>query len=400
LQGAADAAAMGALRELQQGNTATISTAGLNDAALNGYANGVNGVKVSINNPPLYGNYAGNSSAVEAMVTENARTFFMAVLGKSSITISARGVAKMASASGSIGGCIFALNSSASRSFQIAGGTSVTTACSAVVNSSDASQAFEMEGSETLYLKNSAKVGVVGGWTLSGSTSLYDVATSATTKPVKTTAATDPLASIAAPKSGTIVSTKPVSYDMNNKPANNTLQPGVYCGGLQVQNTNGTTYTMAAGTYIMAGGGLTFNSLAKIDATAGVTVYNTSSTGWGCSSTYTFSPITIDGQATVNWKAPTSGSLEGIAIFQDRNQGTASSQNKIVGGSTTAIDGALYFRNSKLLFSGANSSTGYMLLVADTITINGNSTIGNNYATLTAATNPFAPTATGGGLVE
>src|ERR1700704_4167381 len=61
VQSAADAAAIGALRELELGNSSTISPAGLNDAALNGFANGVNHTTVTINNPPRSGSYQGDS---------------------------------------------------------------------------------------------------------------------------------------------------------------------------------------------------------------------------------------------------------------------------------------------------------------------------------------------------
>ena len=106
----------------------------------------------------------------------------------------------------------------------------------------------------------------------------------------------DPLASFVAPTAGTIVSKTPAYFDMNKKPPANTISPGVYCGGLSVGNTNGAAFTMSPGVYIMAGGGLVFNSQAVITGT-GVTVYNTSSAGWGCSSTYNYTPVTISGQA-------------------------------------------------------------------------------------------------------
>ena len=51
---------------------------------------------------------------------------------------------------------------------------------------------------------------------------------------------------------------------MNSKPANNTLLPGVYCGGLTIGNTNGTAFTLSPGVYIMAGGGLMLNSQAVV----------------------------------------------------------------------------------------------------------------------------------------
>jgi hypothetical protein len=407
LQAAADAAAMGGLRELELGSSNLVVTAGQNDASLNGFTNGVNNTTVTINNPPAAGGYQGNTNAVEAIVSQTVPTFFMMILGRNSVSVSARAVAMTSSSSGSIGGVIFALDPTASRALQIAGATSVTSAGSIIVDSNN-SAAFEMEGSETLYMQNHSKVGVYGNWQLNGQTQVWDVASNAKTSPVTIASrVADPLASVPEPTSGTVVSGSAVTYDMNHKPANNTLQPGVYCGGLTVNNTNGATFTMASGTYIMAGGGFRLQSQAIVSATGGVTVFNTaanSSNMWGCSSTSSYSPVSINGQATLTMSAPTSGSLVGIAFFEDRSTtvtGTnpTANPNQIVGSSTVTVNGALYFHNTELQFSGANSVNGYMVIVADMLVINGNSTFGNNYSSLSSS-NYFAPQSTGGGLVE
>jgi hypothetical protein len=406
-QAAADAAAMGGLRELELGHTTTIATAGLNDASLNGFTTGVANTTVTINNPPLSGSYQGNSSAVEAIVSRTVPTFFMMIVGTNSAQISARAVAQTTSSSGSIGGCIFALDPTAQESFQIAGSSSTTTAGSVIVDSSNA-DAFEMEGSETFYLQNHSKVGVYGSSQLAGQTQLWDVISNAKTNPVALASrVADPLASVPVPSAGPVVSSHAASYDMNNKPPNNTLQPGVYCGGLTVNNTNGVAFTMAAGTYIMAGGGLKFQSLAIINAAAGVTIYNTAANAtqmWGCSGASAYSPISISGQANLTMNAPVSGALTGIAFFEDRSTSVTGSNptanpNQIAGGASTTINGALYFKNTQLLFSGTNSVNGYMVIVADMLKINGNSTFGNNYSSLSSS-NYFAPQSTGGGLVE
>jgi hypothetical protein len=406
LQTAADAAAMGGLRELELGNATTIVAAGLNDAALNGFTNGSGNTAVTINNPPLSGSYAGDPRAVEAIVSRRIPTFFMMILGANSLQISARAVGRTTSSAGSIGGCIFALDSNARRSFQIAGAPSTFTACSILVNSTD-DEGFEMEGSEVLHLGSHAKVGVYGGWQLNGQ-SVIDDAMNRPTNPIKLTSrVNDPLASLPVPSPGPVVSTRPASYDMNNKPVDDTLQPGVYCGGLTINNTGGVQFRMSAGTYIIAGGGLRFQSQARIDATAGVTIYNTAANAahmWGCDGSASYAPVTIDGQAMLKMKAPVSGTFTGIAFFEDRDRAVTGSNpnsnpNKIVGGSSTWIDGALYFKNTQLQFSGTNSSGGYMVIVADMVQINGNSSFGNNYSTLNAS-NYFAPQSTGGGLTE
>lgn len=406
LQTAADSAAMGALRELELGNTSNIVQAGLNDAALNGFSNGNTNTTVAIHNPPVGGRYAGDSRAVEAVVTKTIPTFFMMILGANSLEVSARAVGRTTSTAGSIGGCIFALDATHYRSLQIAGAPNVYTACSALVNSRD-DQAFEMEGSEVLHLGGHAKVGVYGGWKLTGQ-SVIDDAMNMPTDPITLSArVNDPLASVPVPSAGPVVSGAPVNFDSNHRPTNNTLQPGVYCGGLTVNNTGGTKFTMAAGTYIMAGGGVRFQSQAWIDANAGVTIYNTAANAshmWGCGSSSPYAPVVIDGQAILTMKAPVSGPYVGIAMFEDRDTAVTgtnptSNPNKIVGGSTSFIDGALYFRNTQLQFSGTNSVNGYMVIVADMVQISGNSTFGNNYSSL-SSTNYFAPVSTGGGLTE
>ncbi|HLJ48754.1 MAG TPA: hypothetical protein VKU01_22210 [Bryobacteraceae bacterium] len=164
--------------------------------------------------------------------------------------------------------------------------------------------------------------------------------------------------------------------------------------------SGGGTITLSPGTYVLAGGGLTVNSTANITG-VGVTFYNTASTSgnsWGCPFNTSHAPITFSGQGAVILQAPTTGSQVGMLFFDDRSI-YDSRNNKIVGGASSTFDGALYFRNSPLTFGGSNSTSGYMVLVANTVNINGTSSIGNNYATLSDP-NPFAPSSTGGGLVE
>jgi RHS repeat-associated protein len=285
----------------------------------------------------------------------------------------AKTVKAQAQASQSAAACLYALDSSASQSFYITGSTSISTSCSVVVESS-AGQAFYMSGTETLDLQNSAQVGVVGGYALTGQTSIVNTTTGKKVTPVTITSPGDPLAFLPVPTSGTIIGKSHTSYDMNNKPANNTLSPGVYCGGLTIGNTNGATFTMSPGTYIMAGSGLTINSLGIVSG-SGVTVYNTSSTGRGCSASSSYTPITISGQANVTLSAPTSGSLAGVILFGDRAgySTVGSCQDQINGGASTTFNGAMYFKSDTLLFNGNNSSNGCMTAVADKINFNGNS---------------------------
>jgi RHS repeat-associated protein len=231
-----------------------------------------------------------------------------------------------------------------------------------------------MSGTETVNLQNNAQVGVVGGYALTGQTSLVNSTTGQKVTPVTVTSPGDPFAFLPVPTQGTIIGKSHTSYDMNNKPANNTLLPGTYCGGLTIGNTNGTTFTMSPGTYIMAGGGFTVNSLGIING-SGVTVYNTSSSGWGCSASSSYTPITISGQANVTLTAPSTGALAGMIFFGDRAgcSTLGNCQDQINSGSITKLNGAMYFKTDTLVFSGTASNTGCMTVAADKININGNS---------------------------
>jgi len=98
-QAAADAAAAGALFQLQQGaGNAAITSAAQADAALNGFTNGMSNTAVTVNHPPLNGSLAGNSSAVEVIVHQTVRTFFLSVIGQSQAGVAARAVETLGAA--------------------------------------------------------------------------------------------------------------------------------------------------------------------------------------------------------------------------------------------------------------------------------------------------------------
>jgi hypothetical protein len=106
-----------------------------------------------------------------------------------------RAVASAATVPG--GACLYALDPSAVRAFQIASAQPVYTACGVVVESS-ASDAFEMDGSETFYLQDHAQVGVVGGWQLNGQL-LRDTINNQQVQPFTIASPGDPFAATQAP---------------------------------------------------------------------------------------------------------------------------------------------------------------------------------------------------------
>ncbi|HYZ86124.1 MAG TPA: pilus assembly protein TadG-related protein [Bryobacteraceae bacterium] len=380
-QTAADAAAITAVLELKRNSTISVARSeALADAGLNGFTTGTANTTVTVNNPPLSGPRAGDNQYVEAIITRNVPAFFMRVVGRNSMDIAARAVGRIGSAGNA---CIYALNPTVNSAFFASGNMNVVLSCGIAVASSGG-RAYNMNGGAEIRMVNDDRPMVVGGWDISGQSRIIDH-NGNEIQPVRTSSVTDPFASVPNPTRGSLPRFNGrITYDMNSLPplvnGRRTIPPGVYCGGLKILNTGGQTFYMD-GQYIMAGGGFSAMSQARITGT-NTTIFNSEGSLFQCSGNQAYDPIDLEGQAVLDIKAPTSGTYEGIAFFQDRRVNPGSRDNKFVGGSTMVIDGALYFPTSPVLFSGNSGASGYMFIVGDTVRFNGNSQIGNNYTTL------------------
>ena len=400
LQAAADAAAMGALREMELGNT-DLSSAGLADASLNGFTDGQNNVTVTINNPPASGDYTSSSNAVQAVVQKKMPTFFMMIFGQNSVNLTATATAQTTTSYGSVGACIFVMDPSADGAFSIVGTVNISSACGAVVNST-ASDAFSMTGNAVYTLSNGANVGVVGpgtvgqGWSFSGGGSLINGGTGKSESPVNIQTFGDPLSQVSAPSSGGMIvqSTKSTTI----KPSDTTtLSPGIYCGGIDVKGTA----IFSSGTYVLAGGGLTIDAQAVVSNTgSGVMFYNTSGAFSGSCGNSSASSFTFNGGASINLQGLTVadgvGSV-GVLFFDDRN--VVGLSHKINGNSNSTFDGAIYTLHSDLTFAGTNKTPGFLYIVTNTLELKGNANLGNDHSDLSTVYS-LAPTSTGGGLVQ
>jgi hypothetical protein len=141
-----------------------------------------------------------------------------------------------------------------------------------------------------------------------------------------------------------------------------TLNPGHYCGGL---NLNGTSTTLKPGTYIIDGGTLKTNGGTTVTGT-GVTFYLTNG-----------ATADLNGNATVNLSAPTSGTYSGVLLYGDRSQAFA--VNKINGNASSLMTGAMYFPTQEVEMLGDFSgSGGCMQIVADQVYMSGNSTFSDD----------------------
>ncbi len=356
MQTAADSAAMAGAEESNYGD---LVAAGKADAASNGYTDGANGVTVAINNPPSIGPNAGNAAYVEAIVTKPEPTYFLSTIGINTMTVSARAVAY----EGTGPNCIYVLDPSAPSALSGSGSSSIQSGCGLLVDSSS-STAMALSGSASI---TAPTIGVVGGYTGGGS--------SAYTPTPKTgvIAASDPLAYVEAP---TVASCAHTNFSLSNPGTSGSyyqVYAGTYCGGIKI--SNGYT-NFNAGTYILAGGGLSANGGPVMTGT-GITFYNTTGTGG-------YQAIALTGNATSNFSAPTSGPLAGILFFQDRSIPSSDAGSTVSGSSSSTFDGALYFPTTTLTYSGSSSLSGYSIVVADKVVLSGSATLGTNYSSLTS----------------
>jgi Flp pilus assembly protein TadG len=353
MQTAADAAAMAGDTAARWGQN--YSAAAKAAASLNGFTDGQNGVTVTVNNPPQSGNYTASngytasSGFFEAKISVAEPTYFMRVLGRNTMNIAARAVAGPVNSKT----CIVILDPHGSGSLNSVG--ALTSTCGIVVNS-DSSTALQASGSVT-----APSIGIVGkssGYT--GTLSSPIIRTGVAPLP-------DPMGYLSPPS--TVGSCTATNY--NKSSGTYTLIPGIYCGGITASGT--ATLNLNAGTYILMGGGLNSVGNSTINGTS-VTFYNTGD------ATYAYKPIYCQDSNVLNLTAPTSGSLAGVLMFQDRSQ-TANVTN-VVGGGTSSIVGALYFPNSTVSLSSQTMvSSAYNFVIAYDLSVQiDRYNVGNNFS--------------------
>jgi hypothetical protein len=308
--------------------------------------------------PPIVSGVSSSSYWVTFRAIQKVPTMFSAILGNTSGLVVARSSAAVTGASD----CIYALNPHQSGSLSVGGTAQLTSSCGIYVDS-DSGSALGSNGGGII---SATEYDVVGG-----------VNTHYTLTPAANTGvlpAPDPLSNLPVPATG------PYTCDYYNYSAANwsnpTLNPGVYCGGINVGNN---TYTLNPGNYILVSGGLTTQSSNSTINGSNVFFYNTfGTTNQG---TMSYGPVNISANSNANLTAPTSGTYAGILFFEDRN--APASSDTYGGGSNAVYQGTIYAKNAAVTMYGNSAiNTAYTILVADTISLIGTSTFNNNYGAL------------------
>lgn len=305
-----------------------------------------------IHSAPTTGAFIGNSQAVRVSLTTSQRLPFSGSFMLTTPAISASATAAVVS-NGDY--CALALSpTTASAGIKMQGSASLNFGCGLATNS-QAANAVTAGGSSSI---TATPVSAVGGLTASsnyvGGTQLLPYSLP---QP-------DPFANLPTPSPSGCQSQVTVGPNTTQ-----TLSPGCYSG----MNLKGTV-TLNPGTYYIDGGSFSVGSQAIV-AGDGVTIILTSSSA--ASSPSLIATLNVNGGATLQLTAPTSGTYKGILFYQDR-RALDSGADTLNGNASSKLQGALYFPSQELDFSGTSGmTTDCLQLVAYRLTFIGNTSVSN-----------------------
>jgi Flp pilus assembly protein TadG len=307
--------------------------------------------------------YVGSASA-------SVQTTFLGVMGIKSINVNVRGTAAVTNVGGAYY-CVMALNPTAQAALQLTGNASITInapKCVIQVNSKDL-DAVDMTGNA--YIKSIENCFVGHLRTVGNST--ITPQPDPVCKPIP-----DPFSAYPRPAVG--------SCDYTNfKVSGNktvTLQPGVYCGGMNFSGP--VNITFAPGLYVIKDGVIT-ESGGNFTGN-GVSMFLT---GQGAS-------VQLSGQADWHIVAPAGGPLPGFAIFLDPNgpTGLAADFSSLSGQAELYFEGIVYLPKQEVTVSGGATvfaPSPYTSYIGDTLRFVGNGELViNNDTTLTGLPIPTA----------
>ena len=369
-QNAANAGALGGAFEVYRIHAATdVDQAGHEDAIKNGFDNSDSNVTVTINYPYTW---QGVSGYVEAIVTETVPTYFAGVFNQNDVIVRSRAVAGLGNYSS---GCVIALDPSAQGALTIQGTADFDVNCEIEVPS-DHPKGLRINGSPPCV--NSSGMGVVGGYFTPGNNSCIDP------PPVGGMMYDeDPMSK--ALYDGVLTEPDPVGMTCDYTNTNIgggavTLTPGYYCGTSFVDAVTGLTVYRPAiqitgGTVDFEAGVYYLDSGMSIGGGAVVTgddvlFYNTNYVAAPSEYDY-WDEISVTGNAVVTLSGYESSPYQGALIWEDSSAPTGNRTHLFGGTATLNFSGFIYAPNSEVAWRGTNDTTGWLMVVANTVELSG-----------------------------
>jgi Putative Flp pilus-assembly TadE/G-like len=337
MQGAADSSAISAAVS-NAGNISDLEMQAESVASSNGYINGVNGIQVTVNRPPLSGNFTSVAEAVEVIVQQPQKRLMSLLYDKGTVPVGARAVAIPYPGKG----CVLALDPAVSRAAEVGGTANVNLDCGLYSNSGAIASAYAGGSGALTAYEVRATGGVEGQDHITTTQGIFE----------NQAPTLDPYA-------GVDPGPTPSPCKQAKAPFPDPLPKGCY--GKQKTTVN-TTLNLEAGLYYFTGD-LDIQSQAIVTG-IGVTLVFVGD-----------ADLKIAGGATVDLRAPKDGPTAGIVIFGDRNPSTTTTF-KLVGGSTQSFEGAIYVSASDLEFGGGGAAkTTCTQIVTKTVKFTGNSNL-------------------------
>ena len=256
--------------------------------------------------------------------------------------------------------CVVALDESSSSGITIGGNANANLGCGVITNSISESEAVGTNGNS--YDLIASPVAAVGGLpsSIRGASNL---------KPFHV-AMPDPYAG---KYSTDVPASQTCKPNINaGKKSNGKIQPGCY----ESFDPKDKDTTLEPGVYYLKNTSLSINGNTTISGT-GVTIIFTGSNPGG---------LSMNGNSVLNLTAPTTGDYAKMLMIQSPNA-TAGNSNKINGNNGAKLDGAIYFPNGTLNFTGNSSpATKCAMIVAYRVDFGGSTDIQNNTTGCTANT--------------
>ncbi len=361
MQNAADAAVLAATREatLKSWSQGAVETVGrayveaeLEDAGVTSTA--LFSVKTIVDNA---------AKQVSITVDMDQHRYFVLGYFRKSPQIRVQATAKLSSETPL---CMIALESSAASALAVSKSAGIHADGCAAYSNSTSPAAVDVEKQALL---RTAFTCSAGGYRGAGSSFAPTPTTDCPAMP-------DPLSERPQPVAGACDHKK---YSIKNTAV--TLDPGVYCGGLAVDNS--ASVTLKPGVYIINGGAFSAKNNGSVVGT-GVTIYFTGVDG----------RMVFDGTTTIDLTAPASGPTAGMLLFQDKAM--ALTDYEISSKLAAKLLGTIYLPNGRFIVNAPGKvadQSAFTVVVAKTVLIGDSSQmyLNSNYV----ATNVPVPAGLG-----
>jgi Flp pilus assembly protein TadG len=392
-QSAADSAAIAGATNLPP--YTGYQTAGQNAAASNGFTDNTGGgacatpptalavgsVTVTLCQGPLIGPHAGDANYVEAYVTAGQPTYFMRLLGVNNETITARAVATNFSGStpGANYGCLYTLGTpSASIEGVSLGGHAFLKApsCGIVDNGNFNTTGNNIDVSASTFgVSGSRNGGGSAGGTITCSAGVSSCPS------YGTPAAPDPMTPSLTPPCTYTCSMPGTTISINGGGNTNcgtgctfangvyTISQGTYTK-ITIQGVSSDQVVFSPGVYIFDGTSTNYNNPDGLMIPGNATISGTGVTFFFTNT----ATVQITGNPTINLSAPSSGTYQGILMWQDKNDlnvGPSPQGPTLSGNSGSQFNGILYFPSDQLTFGGNGVGFGVGVVVSDSLALQG-----------------------------